>query len=171
MPDHGDTTIVGGEGQSRPRATPTTIERGEQVGRYVVLEQLGRGGMGVVYAAYDPELDRKVALKLLHAQLHTGVDTSEGRPRLLREAQALAKLAHPNVITIHDVGTVAAAVSSKRPASAANTLPASTHGAAVDITVVASLGVALGASAQAARSSGRSKQLSCMVVQTVPSKA
>ena len=110
MPDHGDTTIVGGEGQSRPRATPTTIERGEQVGRYVVLEQLGRGGMGVVYAAYDPELDRKVALKLLHAQLHAGVDTSEGRPRLLREAQALAKLAHPNVITIHDVGTVAGAV-------------------------------------------------------------
>jgi tetratricopeptide (TPR) repeat protein/predicted Ser/Thr protein kinase len=108
VPGHGDTTIGGDE--RRSSLTPTRLERGAEVGRYVVLQQLGRGGMGVVYAAFDPQLDRKVALKLLHAQAQDGLDTSGGSPRLLREAQALAKLAHPHVITIHDVGTHAGAV-------------------------------------------------------------
>jgi tetratricopeptide (TPR) repeat protein len=98
-----DTTIGGAD---QVRSTPTRIERGAEVGRYVVLDQLGRGGMGVVYAAFDPQLDRKVALKLLHTQADEGTDATSGRARLLREAQALAKLAHPNVITIHDVGFV-----------------------------------------------------------------
>ncbi|HGG57447.1 MAG TPA: serine/threonine protein kinase, partial [Nannocystis exedens] len=71
---------------------------GERVGRYVILNLLGRGGMGVVYSAYDPELDRKIALKLL---LTTDADAGS---RLQREAQAMAKLSHPNVVTIHDVG-------------------------------------------------------------------
>ena len=104
----GDTTIVGEEGESRPRALargepPPGFARGDEIGRYVVLHQLGRGGMGVVYAAFDPQLDRKVALKVLHhgARAHEG---SEGQPRLLREAQALAKLSHPNVVAVHDVG-------------------------------------------------------------------
>jgi tetratricopeptide (TPR) repeat protein/predicted Ser/Thr protein kinase len=106
-----DTTIVGDEpSRGAAASTPTRIERGAEVGRYVVLDQLGRGGMGVVYAAFDPQLDRKVALKLLHTQAGDGTDATSGRPRLLREAQALAKLAHPNVITIHDVGTVEGAV-------------------------------------------------------------
>ncbi|MFV8752798.1 tetratricopeptide repeat protein [Nannocystaceae bacterium ST9] len=109
MPGLGDTTI-GGDDRPARASTPTRIERGTSLGRYVVLQQLGRGGMGVVYAAFDPQLDRKVALKLLHAQPNDGLETSDGRPRLLREAQALAKLAHPNVITIHDVGTVDGAV-------------------------------------------------------------
>jgi eukaryotic-like serine/threonine-protein kinase len=77
------------------------LERGTALGRYVVLSKLGAGAMGVVYAGYDPELDRKVALKLLLPGRHG----SEGHSRLLREAQALAKLQHPNVVTIHDVGT------------------------------------------------------------------
>ena len=76
---------------------------GLAVGRYVVLRRLGAGAMGVVYMAYDPELDRKVALKLL--QTHTPGDGHHtGQARLLREAQALAKLAHPNVVAVHDVG-------------------------------------------------------------------
>ncbi len=82
-------------------------ERGAVVGRYIVVSRLGAGGMGVVYRAYDPELDRKVALKLLHAR-PGGAGTEagdEGRARLLREAQAMARLAHPNVIAVHDVGT------------------------------------------------------------------
>ena len=61
--------------------------------------------MGVVYAAYDPELDRKVAIKLLH----TGVaelGSSLGRDRLLREAQAMARLAHPNVVAVFDIGAI-----------------------------------------------------------------
>ena len=76
--------------------------RGTSLGRYVVLHELGRGGMGVVLAAYDPELDRKVAIKLLRGP---GSHASERRSlRLRREAQAMARVAHPNVVTVHDVG-------------------------------------------------------------------
>src|SRR5262249_39181421 len=82
------------------------LPRGAIIGRYVVLGLLGRGGMGEVYAAYDPELDRKVAVKLVRASRDRGVETSEGRVRLLREAQAIAKLSHPNVVTVYDVGTL-----------------------------------------------------------------
>src|SRR5690606_23114766 len=64
----------------------------------------GAGAMGVVYAAYDPELDRKVALKLLHPRGHGSLDS---RLRLMREAKALARLSHPNVVAVHDVGTYA----------------------------------------------------------------
>ncbi|MEZ4385457.1 MAG: serine/threonine-protein kinase [Nannocystaceae bacterium] len=77
-------------------------ERGALLGRYVVLDRLGVGGMGVVYAAFDPELDRKVAIKLLQ-QRGPG---SMGPARLLREAKAMARLSHPGVITVHDVGIV-----------------------------------------------------------------
>ncbi|HET6585726.1 MAG TPA: protein kinase, partial [Nannocystaceae bacterium] len=68
--------------------------------RYVLLERLGSGGGGIVYAAYDPQLDRKVAIKLLR-----GLADERAQLRLVREAQALAKLAHPNVVTVFDVGT------------------------------------------------------------------
>ncbi len=81
------------------------LERGTTLGRYVLLERIGAGGMGEVYAAYDPQLDRKIALKLLRTSLFAGADASLGRSRLLREAQAVARLAHPNVIGVHDVGT------------------------------------------------------------------
>ena len=80
------------------------LGRGDSIGRYLVLGLLGKGGMGEVYAAYDPELDRKVALKLLRAQAAAGVDPSEGRARLLREAQAIARLSDPNVVVVFDVG-------------------------------------------------------------------
>jgi tetratricopeptide (TPR) repeat protein len=86
------------------RVETRPLAQGDVVGRYVVLAPVGHGGMGVVYAAYDPELDRKVALKLLHTWLSDGTRATDGHRRLLREAQAMAKLNHPNVITIHDVG-------------------------------------------------------------------
>ena len=73
-------------------------------GRYVLQSTLGAGGMGVVYEAHDRDLDRKVALKLLSAEPGEGEDRA--RARLQREAQALAKLAHPNVITVYDVGVL-----------------------------------------------------------------
>ncbi len=73
---------------------------GVEVGRYVILEPVGAGGMGRVYAARDPALDRKVALKLLHR--HTTGPELEAR--LLREAKAMARLAHPAVIGVYDVG-------------------------------------------------------------------
>src|SRR5262245_23168779 len=80
----------------------SALERGALVGRYVVLDRLGEGGMGGVYAAYDPELDRRVALKLVRG----GAEDAG----LLREAQTAARLIHPNVITVHDVGTHEGAV-------------------------------------------------------------
>src|SRR5262245_4494819 len=88
-----------------PREDEPSVGRGTQLGRYVVLGHIGGGGMGVVYAAYDPDLDRKVALKLLRS-FSSGAKTDLARTRLLREAQALAKLSHPNVVAVYDVGTV-----------------------------------------------------------------
>ncbi|MFV8755390.1 protein kinase domain-containing protein [Nannocystaceae bacterium ST9] len=93
----GNETVVddsGADGEARKLST---------VGRYVILESIGMGGMGVVCSAYDPKLDRRIALKLLRST--SGGQASEtGRNRLFREAQALAKLTHPNVVTVHDVG-------------------------------------------------------------------
>ena len=81
------------------------LGRGDVVDRYVILTAIGQGGMGVVFAAYDPELDRKVALKLLLPAAQTD-EHADARTRLLREAQALAQLSHPAVVAVHDVGTV-----------------------------------------------------------------
>ena len=75
--------------------------QGARIGRYIVSGVLGSGGMGVVAAAYDPTLDRKVAVKLIHARHRDDVGY---RLRLEREAQAMAKLSHPNVVTIYEVG-------------------------------------------------------------------
>lgn len=72
-----------------------------RIGRYEVREQLGRGGMGVVYAAWDASLQRNVALKLVSG----GAGTNERRrARMIREAQSLAKLSHPNVVHVYEVG-------------------------------------------------------------------
>jgi len=76
-----------------------------RIGRHVVIERLGEGGMGVVYAAYDPQLDRKLAVKLVRATMHDSRGTSDPQARLLREAQAMARLSHPNVIQVYDTGT------------------------------------------------------------------
>ncbi len=79
---------------------------GACIGRYVVLERLGAGGMGVVYAAHDPELNRNVALKILRGDAFGPAEQELLRDRLRREAQAMAQLAHPHVVTVHDVGSV-----------------------------------------------------------------
>lgn len=76
------------------------------IGRYEVLAEIGAGGMGVVYAAYDPELRRKVALKLLRPDIAHITDVPAARARLLREARLLATLSHPNVVTVYDVGAM-----------------------------------------------------------------
>ncbi len=76
---------------------------GHKVGRFTLLTRLGVGAMGVVYAAYDPELDRRIAVKLLRTREGNGA--ARAQARLLREAQAMARLTHPNVAVVHDVGT------------------------------------------------------------------
>ncbi len=83
------------------RVATKPLVRGSSLGRYLVLEQVGSGGMGVVYAAYDADLDRRVAVKLLR---HAGDDKL--RARLVQEARAMAKLSHPNVATVYGVETL-----------------------------------------------------------------
>jgi eukaryotic-like serine/threonine-protein kinase len=103
--DAESTEVTKLEGVPRRSVMDVYLERGARIGRYIVIERLGEGGMGVVYSAFDPELDRKVAIKLLQGK--SGESQSAGdQAWLLREAQALARLAHPNVIAVHDVGTL-----------------------------------------------------------------
>lgn len=103
-----DDTLVGLSTRSVLEDDSQEFIPGSKVGRYVVLEQIGRGGMGVVLGAFDPQLNRKIALKLLLTRRHRegSLSSGAGRQRLLREAQAIAKLSHPNVISVYDVGTM-----------------------------------------------------------------
>jgi tetratricopeptide (TPR) repeat protein len=94
-----------------PSDASPAFARGATVGRYVILDLIGAGNMGVVYAAYDPELDRKIALKLLHVGALWGApSTDDLRKRLLREARAMARVSHPNVVAVYDAGIAGARV-------------------------------------------------------------
>ncbi len=88
-----------------PAPSSERLPNGAQVGRYIVLRPLGAGGAGIVYLGYDPELDRKLALKLLRPDTGFGEAAGHAQGRLLREAQAAARLSHPNVVTVYDFGT------------------------------------------------------------------
>src|SRR5262245_7727581 len=101
MGDDGQATTI-------PASLPITDEpdaltRGDAIGRYVLVERLGAGAMGVVWSAADPQLERMVAIKLVHPRL---ARSGEASSRLLREARALAKLSHRAVVTVHDAGDV-----------------------------------------------------------------
>ena len=85
----------------------SVLGRGSQVGRFVIVAELGAGGMGVVFAAHDPMLDRQVALKVMRG---AGDDAEEDRGRMLREGQAMARVTHPNVITVYEVGELGSMV-------------------------------------------------------------
>jgi serine/threonine protein kinase/WD40 repeat protein len=89
-----------------PAPAPAPEARDDEptrIGRFVVIKRIGEGGMGMVYAAYDDALDRKVAVKLLHPR---GSEAgNDARTRLIREAQALARLSHPSVIHVYEVDT------------------------------------------------------------------
>jgi len=98
--DHGPSAVTR-ETDGASSAEPH-VPRGTTIGRYTVVDRLGSGTMGLVLAAFDPTLDRKVAIKLVRFD-PTG--STSGRQRLLREAQAMAKLQHPNVVTVFEVGT------------------------------------------------------------------
>ncbi|MEO8843753.1 MAG: serine/threonine-protein kinase [Kofleriaceae bacterium] len=103
--DEPTETVVDGQRRRETKRRPVADVRAQPtlLGRYVVLGELGRGGMSVVYAAYDPELDRRVALKVVRADQLSATHQA----RLHREAQALARLSHPSVVTVFDVGDLA----------------------------------------------------------------
>jgi len=86
-----------------PAQVPPAVA-GDRVGRYVLIRKLGAGGMGVVFAAYDPQLDRRVAIKLLRVDLVASSGSVRARERTLREARALARLIHPGIVAVHDAG-------------------------------------------------------------------
>jgi tetratricopeptide (TPR) repeat protein len=90
-----DTTVVGDTVPATPADQP--LGPGTTIARYRIERRIGAGGMGVVFVAFDPELERNVALKLLR-------DCRDDADRLRREARALAALSHPNVVAVHDVG-------------------------------------------------------------------
>jgi tetratricopeptide (TPR) repeat protein len=101
-------TLAAGDNvdHDRPAGTRPFIGRlvpGSRVARYQILNAIGRGGMGEVYAAYHPDLDRRIALKIVG---DLGAAAPDRSARLLREARAIAHISHPNVITVHDAGTV-----------------------------------------------------------------
>ncbi|MBZ0234379.1 MAG: serine/threonine protein kinase, partial [Deltaproteobacteria bacterium] len=99
----GDTppteTVTSPPAQRRRARRLPRFTRGGVIGRYVIIDLLGKGGMGDVYAAYDPELDRRIALKLVR-------DVSgDGRAHLITEAKTMARVSHPNVCAVHDAGS------------------------------------------------------------------
>ncbi len=85
----------------RGSAGATAVGIGAELGRYVILRRVGEGGMGIVYEAHDPELGRTIALKLLWPSRRT----PERMAKLRREAQAMARISHPNVVQVFDVGS------------------------------------------------------------------
>jgi serine/threonine protein kinase len=99
-----DTDVASSPSATRPESESRELLPGQSIGRFVVERELGRGGMGVVFLADDPELGRKVAVKLLNHSVG-GDQGSIARERLIREARAMAQVAHPNVVTVYDVGT------------------------------------------------------------------
>ena len=102
-PSPGSEPTMAAEEPAKASSATLGLSRGDNFGRYVLLDALGAGAMGAVLAAYDPVLERRVAIKVLLPHRESwGV--SDGQRRLMREAQAMAKLDHPNVVAIHDVG-------------------------------------------------------------------
>ncbi len=85
---------------------PTSEVGGTDLDRYVMLEQIGAGGMGVVHRAYDPKLRREIAIKMLRFDRREGLSGQRAESRILREARAMAQLSHPNVLPVYDVERV-----------------------------------------------------------------
>ena len=105
----GATMTASQDSFARPAAAPArAVQAGNQFGRYRLERVLGAGGMGTVYFAHDPELDREIAVKLLHST--SGMRAAAARQRMFREAKTLARLTHPNVVRVYDVGAVASRI-------------------------------------------------------------
>jgi len=103
-----DATLVGRSGRDAP--STDRLERGRSLGRYLIVDILGAGAMGVVYRAYDPDLDRALAIKVVGSDADGSTHGAREQARLLREAQAMARVSHPNVVQVFDVGELDHAV-------------------------------------------------------------
>src|SRR5437899_2104039 len=90
--------------RSHNRPSPMTLSAGTHLGRYEIRSKIGEGGMGEVYLAQDTKLDRKVALKILPADVAAHSDRMK---RFVQEAKAASALNHPNIITIHEIDETA----------------------------------------------------------------
>lgn len=103
-----ETTATSTLEQRRPDdaegAAALALSPGTRIGRYVVLDHLGAGGMGTVHSAWDQELQRKIAIKLVRPERRVGEGAEQARARFLREAQALAQVSHANVVAVFDSG-------------------------------------------------------------------
>ncbi len=97
-----ELTAIEGPASSEPATAAGEAPVGTSIGRYLVIEEIGLGGMGRVFRAYDPKLGREVAVKRLRIRDGSG---STGSARMLREAKAMAQLSHPNVVPVFDVDT------------------------------------------------------------------
>src|SRR5580698_8588910 len=101
-PSNQPTVIEAVEGAAANQtASVFALAPGTLLGRYVIVDRLGAGGMSTVYVAYDAQLARRVAIKVLRPDARD----PDAHARMLREAQAMARLTHPNVLAVHDVGT------------------------------------------------------------------
>jgi len=90
------------EPESSSRAFDDITElAGTRLGRYMIIDQVGKGALGIVYSAYDPELDRRIAIKVLRQSVNATDKQQEG---LRREARSMARFSHPNVVPVFDVG-------------------------------------------------------------------
>ncbi|HTJ40646.1 MAG TPA: serine/threonine-protein kinase [Kofleriaceae bacterium] len=101
-----EATVSSTGGDEAPPVARAALLRGSTVGRFLVVRERGEGGMGRIYEAYDPELDRKVAIKLVRGERITARGAVIESERLLREAQAMAKIAHANVVAVFEVGAI-----------------------------------------------------------------
>jgi tetratricopeptide (TPR) repeat protein/predicted Ser/Thr protein kinase len=97
----GEATLTAMDRSAEPPLPAVSVVAGNKIGRYLVERRIGAGGMGVVYAARDTELGREVALKLVRPR--AGFEAMEARLR--REAKAMARLSHRNVVPVFDIGT------------------------------------------------------------------
>ncbi|MFT3838292.1 MAG: protein kinase [Myxococcaceae bacterium] len=100
-----DSAALGHSGSAPTDVNPVLSGTLRNVSRYQLLDVIGAGGMGVVYTAYDPQLSRNIALKLVRSTSTNEEVAAKSRGRLLREAQAMAQLSHPNVVAVYDAGT------------------------------------------------------------------
>jgi tetratricopeptide (TPR) repeat protein len=126
----------------------------DRVGRYRILDRLGSGGMGVVYLAFDPELDRQVAIKVLREDVTARLEADKLSSPLVAEARTMARLNHPNVVRVYDVGQVGERIFVAMEYCEGDTLDAWMHRARPKWREVVRVFIAVGEGLQAAHAAG-----------------